>query len=285
MADFGLTQASTDGNGRFNKASHDKNQAEFDSNVDPTLRPEIYHEPKFFVYVYSVVDQRPQGEKLVRMLPPLLPRLEIAELKEGEKWTLAATIPHPINQHDSNLNGERFSTEHSALRMAMDIVNPANYSLDQDRKPNSLTAVGDNYGVLGVFWSRNYPPTEEEVNKAIARKEAFYRERLDMAGRLEVSNPKALQEFISINDHIAADYFGLQFSWHKSLTKSFACEQCGEQIKNSEIAFHPMTSVPGVLCIRNWQKAVDAGVKTKADVPEGKRWWGKAKELHEEVRA
>jgi len=285
MADFGLQQASTDGNGRFNKASIDKNQAEFDANIQPILRPELYHEPKFFVYVYSVVDPRPQGEKLVRRLPPLLPCLEIAELKSGEKWKLAATIPHPLNEHDTNENGERLSREHSALRMAMDIVNPANYSLDQDKKPNSLTSVGDNYGVLGVFWSRNYPPTEEEVAKAVARKEAFYREQLDTAGRLEVSNPKALQEFISINTHIAADYFGQTFSWHKTLSKAVTCEQCGEPIKNADVGYHPMTSMPGILCIRNWQKAVEGGVKNKADVPEGKRWWGKAKELHEEVRA
>lgn len=291
MPDVEITQYAAN-DGRFNKASRDMMQGEADKYTSPFLDPNVYRQPDYFVYVYSVVDPRPDGHKLVRHLPPLIPRLEIRECPENDKWVLVTTIPHPINQQEVNVNnGERTATFHRAERAAMDIVNPSNRSLDQDAKDQigALSAIGDNYGNLGVFWSRNYPPTEAEVKKAVARKEAFYRARAQQADNLQVSNPKALQEWLTPTDHVAADYlnkhFGMAFVWHQTPQRLVSCPNCGEHIKSLDLAFHPSAAFGGKACILDWKKAVDAGVVTKADVPESKRWWGKAKELHEEVRA
>lgn len=291
MPDVSITSYAAN-DGKFNKASRDMSQFEADKFTSPFLDPNVYREPDYFVYVYSVVDPRPAENKLVRHLPPLIPRLEIGECPESEKYVLVTTIPHPINQQEVDTNnGERKATFHRAERAAMDIVNPSNQSLDQDAKDQigALTAIGDNYGNLGVFWSRNYPPTEAELNKAIARKEAFYRARTQQANNLQLSNPKALQDWLTPTDHVAADYlnkhFGMTFVWHQTPVRLVSCPNCGEQIKSLELAFHPSAAFGGKACILDWKKAVSAGVVTKTDVPEDKRWWGKAKELHEEARA
>ena len=291
MPDVSITDFSAN-DGKFNKASRDMSQFEADKTTSPFLDPNVYREPAYFVYVYSVVDPRPANHKLVRHLPPLIPRLEIRECGPSDKWVLVTTIPHPINQQEiDTVSGERKASFHRAERAAMDIVNPSNRSLDQDAKDQigAMSAIGDNYGNLGVFWSKNYPPTEAEINKAIARKESFYRDRTQQANNLQISNPKALQDWLTPTDHIAADYlnlhFGMEFSWHQVPKRLVSCPNCGEQIKSLDIAFHPSAAFGGKACILDWKKAVDAGVVAKADVPEGKRWWGKAKELHEEVRA
>lgn len=290
MPDVQITNFSTT-NGKFNKASQSMMEEESSKFLSPVLNPSVFHKPESFVYVYSVVDPRPAGSKLVRYLPPLVPKLEIAELKPGEKWTLVTTLPEPMNQHDTDFNGVRISHVHSALRCAMDIVNPSNPSLNQEAKEtlSAMSAVGDNYGNLGVFWSLNYPPTDEEVNKAIARKETCYRALVQQANSLQISNPKALEEYLTPTVHIAADYmhehFGMKFKWHEVPERIVVCPNCGESIKSLDVAYHPSATLPGKICVINWQRTVEAGVMTKADVPDSKRWWGKAKDLHEEVRA
>jgi hypothetical protein len=136
---------------------------------------------------------------------------------------------------------------------------------------------GNDYGKLGVFWSLNDPPTDEEVAKAIQRKEAFYRRRLNQARALEASSPKDLHLFLTPTDHIAVDYFARvyeseeQFSWHKVMVMPSKCPNCGESIKTN-VAFHASAALGGVLCVIDWKRAVEAGVKKLEDVPESKRW-------------
>jgi hypothetical protein len=128
---------------------------------------------------------------------------------------------------------------------------------------------GNDYGKLGVFWSLNDPPTDEEVAKAIRRKETFYRKRLDQARALEASDPKSLYAFLTPTDHVAADYFGEEFTWHKVSVRPVSCPNCGESIK-AVAAYH--RNVDGVICVIDWKRTVEAGVKKMKDVPESKRW-------------
>jgi hypothetical protein len=275
MAEATIASTSVDESGHFNARSVRDTQAANQAIVGQDyVDPGQFRKPDYFVYVYSVVDPRPDNMKLRRSFPPLIPDLEIAEAK-GSRYVLVTTIASPVNQPLMKENGERYIDAHDARRLAMDIVNPENLTLDQDRKTQGLSrAEGNDYGKLGVFWSLNNPPKEEEIRKAIDRKEAFYRARLDQARVIQTSNPKALDEYITATDHVAADYFALEFPWHQHLVKQETCPNCGEHIRPGA-KFHQSVAL-GVMCVLDWQAAVNAGVKKLEDVPEGKRWKSKS---------
>jgi hypothetical protein len=146
--------------------------------------------------------------------------------------------------------------------------------MDSALPPDSY-AIGTDLRAQGVFWTRNNPPTEAEVAKAHKRIEKYYRGLLEKATALEYSNPKELAERLQNEDyHLAADYFGEEFSWHKKRVKKVApvvkseCPNCGNEIKRG-IAFHfdPDTG----LCVLDWKRAYEAGKVKLEDVPESKR--------------
>jgi hypothetical protein len=269
-----ISQTSINEDRTFNPRSRAMSDAENLKGVDPWFDPGSVRKPDSFVYVYSVVDARPDGYHLVRDCSPLVHKLMVAEIKPGQRYALVTTIPQPVNQRwlDPASNQWRMD-EHSARRVAQDIVNPENLTMNQDASlsPDKSFTEGNDYGKLGVFWSLNNPPTDEEIDKAIKRKEAFYRKRLDQARALEASSPKDLYAFLTPTDHVAADYFGEEFSWHKVSKKAESCPNCGEPIKHG-VAFHASGALAGAVCVIDWKRAVEAGVKKLKDVPESKRW-------------
>lgn len=247
------------------------------ANMDPNL----FRKPEYYVYIYSVVDPRPAGSPLLRHQPPLTRNLRITECPRNEKYVEVCVIAHPVNQPDINpMNDQPTVYFSDAKRVAQDIVNPSNRTINQDHvtPPEQMFADGDDYGKLGVFWSLANPPSEEEVAKAVKRKEDHYRMILNNARQMEVADPKQLLEKITITHHVAADYFGEEHSWHRTAERPAYCPNCGERIKNEKVACHPSSALGGVLCVIDWQRTVEAGLKAKADVPESKRWWTKAKE-------
>jgi hypothetical protein len=279
MPDAAITQNSVGEDLKFNHRSRSMSDGENLKYVPDFLDPELTRKPEYFVYIYSVVDPRPDGYHLVRNAPPLIHNLQIAELKPGERCTLVTKFPHPVNQAGVDTQEQRVNYAHNAQRVAQDVVNPENITLNQDASlaaDKSFTE-GNDYGKLGVFWSLNEIPTEEEINKAVARKEKFYRRRLDQARALEASDPKSLQLFLTPTDHVAVDYFARvyeseeQFGWHKVMRMPDRCPNCGEAVK-SGVAFHASAALGGILCILDWKRAVEAGVKKLKDVPESKRW-------------
>lgn len=275
MPDAAITQNSVNEDFSFNDRSRAMSLAENTKYVSPFLDPDLTRRPEYHVYVYSVVDPRPDGYHLMRNCPPLIHNLRIAELKPGEKYVLVTKIPHPVNQAGVDpSNEQRVNWAHNGQRVAQDIVNPENITMNQDASlsaDRSFTE-GNDFGKLGVFWSLNNPPTDEEVAKAIKRKEVFYRKRLDQAGALEASDPKSLYAYLTPTDHVAADYFGEEFTWHKVSRKPESCPNCGEPIR-AGVAFHASAALGGVLCVIDWPRTVQAGVKTRKDVPLEKRWW------------
>jgi hypothetical protein len=272
--DAAITQTSVGEDFRFNQRSQRMSEAENMQGVDPWFDPGSVRKPDSFVYVYSVVDPRPDGYHLLRDLSPLVHRMQIAELQPGERYALVTKIPQPVCQRwlDPASNQWRVD-EHSARRVAQDIVNPENVTGNQDAvlaADKSFTE-GNDFGKLGVFWSANHPPTDEEIDKAVKRKEGFYRKRLDQCRALEASSPKDLYAFLTPTDHVAADYFGEEFSWHKVSRKPESCPNCGEPVKPG-VAFHASAALGGVICVIDWKRACEAGVKKLEDVPESKLW-------------
>lgn len=276
-ADARVEKNSLGADGRFDERSmRDTANANIQMYGPDYVDPVQFRQPVAFIYVWSIVDPRPVGSKLHRRFPPLLSHVEIAELNpdDGEKYKLVCRLPNPMNQYCMRENGERYMDSHDARRLAMDIVNPDNLTLNQDFKldPSRIFSIGNDYGRLGVFWTTTDKPTSDDLTKAIRRKEEYYRARLQEARKLEMTNPKMLYEYLGINDHVAADYFQEEYSWHRRPERPAYCPNCGEAMKPGA-AFHAMQAVPGTVCVIDWRLAVKAGVKTHEDVPEECRWW------------
>lgn len=215
----------------------------------------------FFVYLFNIAKQEYKISRL-----PLIKELTIPARKEGEKYALITKLPSPFKCPKGNIDSNDIDVViMDGRRMAMDIVNPDNFSLEQDAVITHSDSIGQNLGRLGVFWSLNNPPTEEELAKATRRLEAHYRNLLVEARTTETSNPAALPAVLTPAHHAAADYFHETFNWHKKETHLENCPRCGSPA-NVGAPFHPMEG--GGLCIGDWDKAIKAGVRSRAQAYE-----------------
>jgi hypothetical protein len=234
--------------------------AEHNKFVDTSLDPNMFRRPDYFVYIYSVADS-----DLVRELPPQISRLTIPG-RGKERYKMATQLAHPWNQPDVDANGKRICHYLDATRLAMDICNPENTSSNQDLilDARNVFSEGNNYSRKGVFFSRHNPPLEAEIVAAEQRKETYYRTRLQRLRALEVSDPKALNETLGKDDHLAAEYFGEEFTWHRVARRKAECPNCGEGIKQG-VAFHFLPN--NRICVNDWDRAIAAGAVDAKDRP------------------
>lgn len=244
---------------------------------DPRIDKNLLRAPDRYIYVFST---SPREFKIDRA--PLWSKLTLRGTKDGARCILAARIPDPLIQPVHNTeNGRQRAESHDGWRAAVDLLNPNNPTNDPDWNPGPEmaaffgTSAGADLFAQGLFLSLNEVPTEAEIAKAEARREQRYQRLIAHADSLENTEPKELQEFLKSADgldlRMALDYFGEERAYHKVRTATRPCPNCGESIK-AGIGFHKSAAL-GVICVLDWKKAVDAGVKTKFDVPAGKEWW------------
>jgi hypothetical protein len=170
---------------------------------------------------------------------------------------------------------------HDGLRVAIDMLNPNNPTVDPDWDPSPEAAAyfgsSKNCDLFaqGLFLSESETPAEWEVARAEKRREKLYKGLIAHADSLEHTDRKELEAFLKGEDgtdlRMALDFFGEQRSYHKPMVRTANCPNCGETIK-SGVAFHKSEALGG-LCVIDWPMAVKAGAKTKNDVPEELRWW------------
>jgi hypothetical protein len=238
--------------------------------VNYNFDPGAFRKPDYQVYIYSISNK----EFTVRR-PPQFPIITIHACPEDKEYVTAVILDHPFQQLDLDVDtGEPRMRYHKAEAIAQDIVCPDAPNMDTPLPIDCLSS-GTDYRVQGVFWSRNNPPTAEEIKKAHQRREKYYRGLLEKATALEYSDPKTLHAILNEDYHLAADYFDEEYSWHKKRVKKVTtvaksdCPNCGNEIKPG-IAFHfdPDTG----LCVLDWKRAYEAGKVKLEDVPESKRW-------------
>lgn len=232
------------------------NETMLNNNIDPGA----FRTPKYFVYLYSI-----SQEEFERRMPPHLPRLILKACPADQEYVQVAKIAEPFEQADRDIDtGEVRMRFHDAKKIAQDIVCPDAPNMDA-AVPAEVMSSGTDLRAKGLFWSLNNPPTAAEVAKAKTRLENYYRSLLERATALEYTNPKELNERLNKDYHLAADYFGEEYSWHKVRVKKITpaakveCPFCGEQIK-SGVAFH---GVGDELCILDWERAFAAGKVSK----------------------
>ena len=215
----------------------------------------------FFVYLFNIAKQEYKVSRL-----PLIKEMVLPARKEGEKFALITKLPSPFKFPKGNVDSNDIDVVVlDGRRMAMDIINPDNLTLDQDAVITGSFSVGQNLGRLGIFWSVNEVPTDAELAAATRRLEAHYRSLLTDARAVETSNPQALPAVLTPAHHAAADYFRETFNWHKREVHLESCPRCGQPAK-IDAPFHPLEG--GGLCIGNWKAAIAAGVRSRAQAYE-----------------
>jgi hypothetical protein len=83
--------------------------------------------------------------------------------------------------------------------------------------------------------------------------------------------------------HAAAEYFAENYSWHSKQIKADYCAQCGEKIR-AGAAFH--RTEDGGMCVLDWDRAIKAGVRTRAqayEATEDEKYAPKKKVIQKEL--
>lgn len=241
-----------------------------DSYLNNQIAPGSFRKPDYFVYLYSI-----STKQFERRLPPHIPCLILKACPADQPFIEVAKLAEPFEQADRDVDtGEVRMRFHNAKKIAQDIVCPDAPDMDGAVSSESMSS-GTDLRAQGIFWSLNNPPTEAEVKAARGRLEKYYRSLLERATALEYTNPKELAERINEDYHLAADYFGEEYSWHKQRVRKVTaavkvpCSVCGDDIKPG-VAFHK--DAEGEYCILDWKRAYEAGRVTLKQVPENKRW-------------
>lgn len=215
----------------------------------------------FFVYLFNIAKQEYKVSRL-----PLIKDMVIPAREEGKKFARITKLPSPFKFPKGNIDSNDIDiVVIDGRRMAMDIINPDNFSLDQDAVITQSFTVGNNLGKLGVFWSLNEEPEEKELAAATRRLEAHYKSLLQEARAVEVSNPQSLSAVLSPAHHAAADYFHETFTWHNKAVHKENCPRCGAPA-NVGAPFHALEG--GGLCVGDWDAAIKAGVRSRAQAYE-----------------
>jgi len=234
------------------------------NNVDWQFATQSYllnRAPEYFVYIYSVSEQ----EHVVSR-PPIMKEMRIVGRKKGERVAFVTRLPQPLVTPKGNVDSNEIDIGvMDTRRFATDIINPDNLTINQDALVDHVTGQGNDLGQKGVFWSLNNPPTEAEIVAAETRLRKRYKFLLEQARTVETSAPAKLADTLSPEHHMAADYFHETLSWHGAPVHKDNCPRCGG-LANVGAPFHTLEG--GGICVGDWDKAISAGARSRAQAYE-----------------
>lgn len=240
--------------------------------VDAFLDPDQMRRSEYVVYLHSI------SKRSFEQPHPIYRNVIIPACPKDKEFITFMRISHPVQiptVDPDNVSGPNIIRIENAKRAALCVCNPSYVGTDlstQDNPPPDWAQIASGECDLtrqGVFASMNEIPTKEELDKAKARRLAYYKFRFEEANGLLRSDPKKLQEVLGLDHHMAAEMFGQDVDWHRVTTPKIECPNCGEKIKEG-IAFHHTN---GARCVLDWERAYAAGAVKKEDVPEQFIWW------------
>ena len=251
--------------------------------------------PDYYIYLYNLSEvNMGDGTSFLVSRPPLIRMFKIKSKPKtpGVRYLLATRLPQPMSVPKGNVDSNEVDiVPQDARRFAMDIINPDNWGIRQDAHIANPSSIGNDLGKKGVFWSYNGPgattdaygekrkyiivdgqrlevfetPQEDELKQAEERLSAFYKYKLEEADAMAISKPADLGTFLTPEHHAACDHFGEDRSWHGKRQKTDFCVICGEKMR-AGAAFHKTEE--GILCVNDWDRAIKAGAKTRAQAYE-----------------
>lgn len=202
-----------------------------------------------------------------------------------ERYRKVGTINDPkYRVDDVSIEGQpnqKKVTDDDGRWEAMDALNPANvFTLDQNYVVPTTVDDGTNLLGRGLFFivrpfdpingNAGDTPTEDEIKPAEKRLLDRYNALAQKYNRVSVSDPKNLPNIMSEEMIDALNALGIKTPYNSILEQRTVCPTCGD-MKLAAAKFHKSESL-GVICIEpspeGWRAAVQAGIKSKEDVPE-----------------
>lgn len=231
-----------------------------------TLDPALSRRPERFIHIYSV------SKRSFEASCGAIPKVVLRGCKADERVALVAEIPDPfIEVTPLEQNGRLIPVETPGLMVAMDLLNPDNWTGNQDIDTSTwTTGLGKDLNRYGIFYSVNYPPLESEVTAAENRLARYQQKLVDQVLEMDRTNPAGLKELLTADHREALDALDVETSFHKKREVKVRCPNCAERM-NAGAKFHKSETL-GMICVmpnaESWRVAVAAGVKSAKDVPE-----------------
>ncbi len=205
--------------------------------------------PKYVLYIYNI---GPMSFAIEKGSAGPRGGYKIKACEKGRPFSEPVLIPSIVT--DTYMIENEMKT-HSVTGefMCRDIVHP--FIAHSINGKEAGWSVGQNLDDFGVFWTKNSPPTNEELEGARKAMEKTFRAALAEATQLEAIGQ--LQSITPLMRH-AADYFEEDRAWNKIYNKRQECPGCGGPTK-------PGTAVHTCGAVLDWPRAIQLGLKTKAD--------------------
>ncbi len=245
--------------------------------IDFTADANLQRAPDYYVYIFNIAPRKFEVRR-----PPSWPLVTFAACPKGQPYALVGKIPSTVNER-STVNDREIVVGYQGERFATDLLNPTNLGTDiwreiTDDQISWVDGGTDDLTRRGLFWSRNETPTADELAKATDRMERHYKALLAQGDEYFRTNR---QREIGPEHLRAADHYHYKAQWHTIAEVPHTCPNCGEAVRPG-IAYH--MNAMNVICVLDWKRAVESGVKAKEDVPHELRWWkGPGRPPKEEV--
>ena len=179
-------------------------------------------DPPYKVYIFNLGTLRHTVEK------GSAGTFTILECEPGEPYSKPLVLPSVVR--DSYFVEQEMKTHSvSGEFMAQDIVNPITAG------GKTWWSFGADLTALGVFYTRNEVPTDQDITAARGKMEGTFRKLQNMAASIEAAG--RIDDITPLM-RIAASYFGEDRPWNKIYKKMQECPGCGEPAKPGIIR-HP----------------------------------------------
>jgi len=211
---------------------------------------------EYYVYVFSTYPEELRIER-----PTAHPSYVIPGCAKDEPYSKPLKIPDII-QYPAQIAGSSEITTRGidGRFVAQDLLNPDNASGDwRTQRPMNaanMSNEGTNLYALGVWWTLNEKPKDDEVAAARGKMEATFNDLIDRANALHMAGDLNSIREITRQMRIAATYFSIETPWNKTHGSTKECHGCGT-----------MNSARAVVCSKcpatfNWEKAMELGLRT-----------------------
>lgn len=203
------------------RAREEADNGQIKYSVDQVLQKD----PDYHVYIFNLGPVEHTVEK------GSVGTFKIPACDPGEPYSEPLVLPSVVR--DSYFIEQEMKTHSvSGEFMAQDIVHPIVANIGAGK---TWWSFGANLDEVGVFFTRNNPPTTVELGEARLKMETTYRKLLTMANSIE-ANGKL--DDITPMMRLAAAYFGEDRPWNRIYKRTNECPGCGEPAKPGIIK-HP----------------------------------------------
>lgn len=239
--------------------------------------------PRYHCYLFNISkygQSIPKGARsyLLNGIGSESPAIEVeidGQLKLVQ-YEIGAVIASTVVDTYIDMESKRRIETQDGEEVARDVLFPA---IGPNCDNNDLTKWGCGY--FKRVPGQHPIPTEAELRPIVEAYDNNMREWLRDADQLATSGQLAM---INPIHRRAAAHFQAKRPWNQVVQHPVACPNCGSEIPPGS-KFHTLqgTSLLCIIGVEGWKAVVNAGIKSKAEVPDEMRWWTEEAQPTEEA--